>query len=88
MQPAIDLAEQGIAVDWYLTLKVATMARELARYPTTRDIWLPDGLPPVTAAGAPLARLQLAGLADTLRRLAQAGPPRFLRRPDRFQYRQ
>jgi gamma-glutamyltranspeptidase/glutathione hydrolase len=29
--PAIALAEEGIAVDWYLTLKVAASARELAR---------------------------------------------------------
>jgi gamma-glutamyltranspeptidase/glutathione hydrolase len=62
-----------MAVDWYLTLKVATMAKELARYPTTRDIWLPGGFPPVTAAGAALGRLQLTGLAATMRRLADAG---------------
>ena len=43
MKPAIELAEQGIAVDWFLTLKTATMAKELARYPVTRDIWLPNG---------------------------------------------
>ncbi|HSN39181.1 MAG TPA: gamma-glutamyltransferase, partial [Burkholderiales bacterium] len=73
MQPAIELADRGMAVDWYLTLKVATMAKELARYPATRDIWLPQGFPPVTAPGAPLERLRLAGLADTLRRLARAG---------------
>ncbi|MCE2998962.1 MAG: gamma-glutamyltransferase, partial [Betaproteobacteria bacterium] len=42
-QPAIALADEGIAVDWYLTLKVATMAKELSRYPVTRDIWLPGG---------------------------------------------
>lgn len=73
MQPAIEFADRGIAVDWYLTLKVATMARELARYPATRDIWLPRGLPPVTAPDAPLERLKLTGLAGTLRRLAHAG---------------
>ena len=73
LQPAIELAEAGIAVDWYLTLKVATLAGELARYPATRDIWLPAGMPPVTPPDAPLRRLKLAGLADTLRRLARAG---------------
>jgi len=73
LQPAIELADRGIAVDWYLTLKVATLARELARYSTTRDIWLPHGLPPVTLPDAPLGRLRLNGLADTLRRLARAG---------------
>jgi gamma-glutamyltranspeptidase / glutathione hydrolase len=73
MQPAIALADQGIAIDWYLTLKTATMAKELARYPSTRDIWLRDGYPPVTAAGASLDRLVLKGLAATMRRLAHAG---------------
>ena len=73
LQPAIELAEQGIAVDWYLTLKAATMAKELARYPSTRDIWMPNGYPPVTAAGATLERLKLKGLAATMKRLAAAG---------------
>ena len=73
LKPAIGLAEQGIAVDWFLTLKAATNAKELARYPTTRDIWLPNGFPPVTAPGAPLERLKLKGLAATLKRLAAAG---------------
>ena len=77
IKPAIALADQGIAADWYLTLKVATMAKELARYPTTRDVWLSDGYPPVTAAGAPLGRLVLKGLAATMRRLADAGPRDF-----------
>jgi gamma-glutamyltranspeptidase/glutathione hydrolase len=77
VQPAIALADAGIAIDWYLTLKVATMAKELSRYPVTRDIWLPGGLPPVTAAGAATGRLKLNGLADTLRRLAEAGPRDF-----------
>lgn len=73
MRPAIELAERGIAVDWFLTLKTATNAKELARYPVTRDIWLPGGHPPVTAPGAPLERLELKGLAATLKRLATAG---------------
>lgn len=77
INPAIKLAEDGIAVDWYLTLKIATMARELSLYSTTRDIWLPDGLPPVTMPGAPLKRLKLTGLAATMRRLAEAGPRDF-----------
>jgi len=77
MQSAISLADEGIAVDWFLTLKVATMARDLARYPTTRDIWLPGGLPPVTPPNAPLLRLKLNGLAATMRRLADAGPRDF-----------
>ena len=50
--PAIELADEGIATDWFLTLKVATNARELSRYPSTREIWMPGGYPPVTVAGA------------------------------------
>jgi gamma-glutamyltranspeptidase/glutathione hydrolase len=73
LEPAIRLAKTGIAVDWFLTLKVATMAKDLARYPATRDIWLPDGYPPVTASGAALERLKLKGLASTLAQLARAG---------------
>ncbi len=70
---AIELADEGMAMDWYLTLKVATMAQALARYPSTRDIWLPGGYPPVTPAGAALGRLKLKGLADTMRKLQHNG---------------
>jgi len=73
LSPAIQIAERGIDVDWYLTLKVATMAKELGRYPSTRAVWLRDGLPPVTPAGSPMQHLVLTGLADTLKRLAKAG---------------
>lgn len=73
LSPAIQIAERGIGVDWYLTLKVATSAKELARYPSTASIWLPGGYPPVTAPGASLGRLVLSGLAETMTRLAKAG---------------
>jgi gamma-glutamyltranspeptidase/glutathione hydrolase len=73
VRPAIELAERGIAVDWFLTLKIATAAKDLARYGTTRDIWLRDGLPPVTPPGATLERLHLRGLAGTLKQLSAAG---------------
>jgi gamma-glutamyltranspeptidase/glutathione hydrolase len=73
ISPAIALAEEGMAVDWFLTLKVTTTARELARYPSTRDVWLPTGYPPVTTYGQGQLRLQLKGLAQTLQRVARAG---------------
>jgi gamma-glutamyltranspeptidase/glutathione hydrolase len=74
IQPAIKLAEQGMAIDWFLTLKVAVSARDLAMYPSTANVWLPGGYPPVTPAGGALQRLPLKGLANTLKRLADAGP--------------
>src|SRR3954468_13012696 len=72
--PAIELADQGIAVDWYLTLKIATTAKELSRYPSTRDVWMQTGYPAVTPPGTPLLRLKLKGLADTMRKLQRNGP--------------
>jgi gamma-glutamyltranspeptidase / glutathione hydrolase len=74
IQPAITLADQGMAVDWYLTLKIAITAKELSRYPSSASVYLPGGFPPVTPAGAALERLHLKGLANTMRRLADAGP--------------
>ena len=74
IQPAIALAEQGMAVDWYLTFKIAISAKELSQYPSSANVYLPGGFPPVTPAGANLERLPLKGLAKTLRRLADAGP--------------
>ena len=75
--PAIELADLGIATDWYLTLKTATMAKELSRYPSSAAVWLPNGFPPITAQGGPLGRLKLKGLADTMRLLAKNGPRDF-----------
>ena len=52
-------------------------ARARALSDRRSDVWLPGGYPPVTAAGAPLGRLVLKGLAGTMRRLAEAGPRDF-----------
>jgi gamma-glutamyltranspeptidase / glutathione hydrolase len=74
--PAIELAERGLPVDWYLTLKVATMAQDLARYPSTAELWLQDGFPPVTSQG-PYLRLPQQRLAETLRAIAGQGRREF-----------
>ncbi|HEX3535480.1 MAG TPA: gamma-glutamyltransferase [Stellaceae bacterium] len=77
LAPAIALAKQGLPVDWYVTLKVATEAETLRRYDESRRIYLPNGLPPVgPAAGDPPSILQ-GRLADTLARLAECGPDDF-----------
>lgn len=73
LEPAIALADAGLAVDWYTTLRVSLCARDLARYRDAAAIWLPEGLPPITAPGSPLKRLSLGALPETLRRLASAG---------------
>ena len=75
--PAIDLAQEGLAVDWYATFTIATAARALARHPDSARVYLPEGLPPVGEWGRPPPRLPLRGLAETLERLAKAGPRDF-----------
>ncbi len=77
LAPAIEHAERGLPVDWFTTLRVAMTARELGRFPTTAPVWLPGGYPPVTPPGASLTRLRIPHLADTLRRIAEAGPRDF-----------
>lgn len=76
--PALALAEQGMEVGWYATLKIATEAGLLRAFDELRRTYLPDGLPPApawTAGSAP--RLRLGRLAETYRRLAEAGPRDF-----------
>lgn len=76
--PAVALAEQGMPVGWYATLKVATEAGLLREFAESARTYLPDGLPPAPAwTVGPPPRLRLGRLADTYRRLAEAGPRDF-----------
>jgi gamma-glutamyltranspeptidase/glutathione hydrolase len=75
--PAVSLAKEGLPVDWFTTVKIASAAADLWRYDESRRIWLPDGLPPVCPADADNMRLLLGRLAETLQRLAEAGPDDF-----------
>jgi gamma-glutamyltranspeptidase / glutathione hydrolase len=75
--PAAALAREGLPIDWFTTLKVANAAADLRRYDESRRIWLPAGLPPVCASDGDVPRLPLGRLAETLARLAEAGPEDF-----------
>lgn len=73
LDPAIGLAEQGIEVDWFLSLVVASAARDLARFPASAAYFLPDGHPPSADwAGAP-QYLKNHALQATMKRLQSAG---------------
>lgn len=74
LAPTIDLADQGIAVDWHATLAIALAAADLSRDAAAREMFLPGGVPP-----APGRRLPLPTLGKTLRTLADAGPDSFYR---------
>jgi gamma-glutamyltranspeptidase/glutathione hydrolase len=72
--PAIALARRGLPVTWYTTLRIAAGARDLVPFDAARAIYLPDGVPPAPAVDGGLAHLPLGRLAETLERLAEAGP--------------
>ena len=77
VQPAIRLAETGLALDWYGSLSIAVAARELAEFPAARALYLADGMAPAPGADPVPPRLVLGRLAATLRHLAEAGPRDF-----------
>lgn len=77
VEPAIALARAGVPVDWFTTVKAAGAAADLRRYEESRRTWLPDGLPPVCPPDRDDTTLPLASLAETLQRLAEAGPDDF-----------
>src|SRR5215212_1877934 len=75
--PAVALARQGLPVDWWVTLKTAAAAEDLRRYDESRQVWLPDSLPPVSPPVGDAPPLMLGRLGDTLARLAEQGPDDF-----------
>jgi len=78
IEPAIALADAGLLIDWFAVESIASAAADLTRYPASREAFLVDGLPPVPAWSARTeVRLAQQRLAQSLRRLAAAGPRDF-----------
>lgn len=70
LQPAIQLAEDGFAVNPYVSLMIASDYDALARFPASKRTFLsPTGAPPVPGRG----RLKQPDLARTLRLIADEG---------------
>ena len=72
--PSITLAGEGLRVDWWMTLMIASSAADLRRYPASAAAYLQNGLPP----SAPWAiwasvRLPQDRLKATMTQLAAAG---------------
>jgi gamma-glutamyltranspeptidase/glutathione hydrolase len=72
--PAIALAERGLPVQWHSSLQITTAAPDLARVEAAGRHFLPGGLPPVPDGNGAPRYLSTGNLAQTLRRLADAGP--------------
>ena len=75
--PAVELAQRGMTVDWYATLKIASEAASLARFPETARVYLPGGQVPTSGWGGPPPVIRLGALDETLARLRDAGPRDF-----------
>jgi gamma-glutamyltranspeptidase/glutathione hydrolase len=74
IEPARQLAADGLFLDWYAAHSILLGARELAGFPESRRVYLADGLPPVPRGEeGPVLRLTLGRLAETLARLQRAG---------------
>ena len=75
LQPAIALAEVGPCIDWYTSLMTLACVSDLAVDPEASRVFLPRGNAPTapwTAVGG--ERLDFSAMAETLKRLAEAGP--------------
>jgi gamma-glutamyltranspeptidase/glutathione hydrolase len=78
LAPAIALAGEGLAVDWWTSQMIATAAADLRRYPASAATFLKDGLPPQPQWGIRSeTRLPLDRLQATLSHLAAQGPQDF-----------
>lgn len=78
LAPAIELADRGFEVDWYVALTTAGYCQELAAFPETARTYLRDGhyayRPPALTAGDVLRQ---PDLSRSLRLLAKEGPRAF-----------
>src|SRR6478735_1152792 len=46
LEPSVALAAEGLLVDWWTTVAIASGAADLRRYPASAAAYLEDGLPP------------------------------------------
>ncbi len=77
LDPAIKLTEAGLQVDWYSSLKIASAARDLSQFPSSRSVYLENGFVPIGEWSGPTPVISLKGLGRTLQRLAKEGPESF-----------
>ncbi len=76
LAPAIQLADQGFAVDAPFAKTIALVQERLAKYPASAVLFLPSGAPP--AVGTTFRNPELG---DVLRRVADRGPAGFYEGP-------
>ena len=78
LAPSVKLAGKGLAVDWWTTLMISSVAADLRRYPASAAAYLRDGLPPNPQWGIKSeVRMPQDRLQATMAQLASAGPRDF-----------
>src|SRR5258707_3217801 len=78
LSPSVGLAGEGLLVDWWTTLMIASSAADLRRYPASAAAYLHDGLPPDAKWGIKSeVRLPQEKLKATMAQLAAQGPRDF-----------
>ncbi|TFF17711.1 gamma-glutamyltransferase [Jiella endophytica] len=77
--PAAGLASEGLKVDWYAALNIASAARSLAKDADAAALFLEDGVFAPIGGWTALTdiRLKMPRLADTLEQIARNGPREF-----------
>ena len=74
IEPACQLAEEGLPIDWFATMHITNFARGLSRFEGSKSVYLPDGFPPLGAGEGFVSRLPLTRLANTYRTIQSEGP--------------
>ncbi len=77
--PAIELAADGIEVNWFTSAAIVQEARQLARDPGCSALFLPGGFPLRPPSLTPGDRLCQPALAETLNSIAEQGSDVFYR---------
>src|SRR5829696_7828090 len=78
LAPSVKLAGRGLAVDWWTTVMISSVAADLRRYPASAAAYLRDGLPPNPQWGIRSeVRMPQDRLEATMAQLASAGPRDF-----------
>jgi gamma-glutamyltranspeptidase / glutathione hydrolase len=78
MEPAIDIAENGMELDWHFALHLVLNLNELRTQPYSRDVFLVGGDPGVAHG---VNTLRQTDLARTLKLVAEHGADGFYRGP-------
>jgi gamma-glutamyltranspeptidase / glutathione hydrolase len=74
LAPSVKLAGRGLAVDWWTTVMISSVAADLRRYPASAAAYLRDGLPPNPQWGIRSeVRMPQDRLQATMAQLASAG---------------